>query len=199
MTFTEKDLLIIAQSTSGHAATIVAALVGPETSATDAATLHAEVHEAIYASVVLKITTEQGSEKVQATFPGAEASPGPQYQPPQPSAPPAPQAPPVPQAPAPAPAPAPPAQAPVGPPPQVPGQPPSDDELWRGLIDEFSKGNLTSWYDNRKDKRSQAAPDFRHKTLMSADGKFKLGLWIGGRGTPQWVKEYFAQAEAQGF
>jgi hypothetical protein len=44
-------------------------------------------------------------------------------------------------------------------------------ENWRLFLQD-----TTQWDDVRANKRSDASPDYRHKTQM--DGKYKIGLWI---------------------
>src|SRR5690606_5592134 len=55
------------------------------------------------------------------------------------------------------------------------------DRAWQ---DYFA--NPGNYYDNRYDKRSPAAPDFKHKQTGE-------GLWLGGKyPAPQWVLDRFA-------
>lgn len=61
------------------------------------------------------------------------------------------------------------------------------DELWRELIQ--SPGN---WFDNRQGKQNPKAPDFRHKTKLGPDGRYKVGLWLDK--APTWVKQHFGLA-----
>ncbi|KAF7040160.1 hypothetical protein CFC21_050081, partial [Triticum aestivum] len=49
-------------------------------------------------------------------------------------------------------------------------------ELWRNLVD-----SPQSWWDNRADKRSPKAPDFKHKDTGEA-------LWLSPK-TPSWVTD----------
>jgi hypothetical protein len=92
-------------------------------------------------------------------------------------------------APAPAAGPGPVGPGPAGPA-AIPGATTGGNEAhWQDLFENF--GN---WYDNRATKDSPNKPDFRHKTKMDAAGKYKLGLYVNGKDTPQWVKERLGAA-----
>jgi len=53
--------------------------------------------------------------------------------------------------------------------------------------------NPGNWYDNRADKASgktkATAPDFKHKTRKTPDGKWNVGLYVSNKDTPAWVKQ----------
>jgi hypothetical protein len=92
-------------------------------------------------------------------------------------------------APAPTPAPAP---APVPTPaPQVQGGPithaSSEDAKWADAL----VANPGNWHNNIGDKKSEAGPDFRHRTIKDVDGKWNIGLWIKSERfstrAPDWV------------
>lgn len=45
----------------------------------------------------------------------------------------------------------------------------------------------SQWYDNRTSKSNPKAPDFRHKTRKTPDGRYNIGLYVTGKGNPSWV------------
>lgn len=70
----------------------------------------------------------------------------------------------------------------------VPGGASSPDEtLWNQFF-----ADPGAWYNNATDKRSTAAPDFRHKQLTDSKGR-GIGLWIDSKGTPAWVRGALVQ------
>lgn len=75
----------------------------------------------------------------------------------------------------------------------IPGATDGDPELHRRWVMFF--GDPTAWYDNRFDPgKPKGAPDFKHKQLKDAAGKYNLGLWVEGKGNPSYVKQALQQA-----
>ncbi|CAM0885195.1 unnamed protein product [Alopecurus aequalis] len=58
-----------------------------------------------------------------------------------------------------------------------------DADLWQNLVD-----NPQSWWDNRLDKRSPKAPDFKHKDTGEA-------LWLSPK-TPSWITDALPPAKS---
>jgi len=81
-----------------------------------------------------------------------------------------------------------PAPVPTGPAP-IPGG--VSNPVEADWLDLFN--NQGNWYDNRADKASgktkATAPDFKHKTRKTPDGKWNVGLYVSNKDTPAWVKQ----------
>ncbi|MEM9605876.1 MAG: hypothetical protein AAGA99_00530 [Actinomycetota bacterium] len=186
MTFTEKDIQIIVQSSGKDAAAIAAGMVTPETTEAEALRIYASLHVGIHQHIVSMIQEEQAQLNVEQTFQGAVSSgPVQAYTPPQPT-----------QAPAPAPVQAPVAAPQASPAPQAPPAPAGatgdskKNEAWRQLIHEFIQtGRTELFYDNRADKKNPNGPDFKRKSDDEA-------LWLYGKyPAPAWVLGYFENGE----
>lgn len=143
-----------------------------------------EVFSAIVGDVVAKVIFLQGENLIDAVFPGTTQAPSESF----------PVATVAPISAAPSyvqPAVAPQIQG-YGPAP-IPGAADGDPAvgaLWQDLI-----ANRNDWHDNRRDKRSAAGPDFRHKSRKNNPGdKYNVGLWLNDKKNPSWVPQALANA-----
>lgn len=77
--------------------------------------------------------------------------------------------------------------APAAQPAPIPGASDGDPVVAQQWIQFFT--DPSAWHDNRFSKKSPEGPDFRHKTLKDAGGKYNLGLWITSKKNPGWVTQ----------